>query len=474
MRQHTLSLERLELRTLLSAASGEMPVVPSYAAGEMIVGFAGPLTTIFEYYGEQTTLELAQRLVNAAGLHAGSVVHDLPTCAGQPARLATRWQLAESADLQAVARQLTELPGVAYAEPNYILTRQSIPGDASFVGDWEFGLQEHLTQIDAPAAWDVTTGDASVVVAVIDTGVDLDHPDLNDNLLPGTTFVEGTTTAQDDNGHGTQIAGLIAAEMDNLADLASEANGDTTWAGGVVGVAPHVNVLPVKVLNHAGYGLISDIAAGIDYAVDPDGDPGTDDGADVIVLSLGGEESSQLVADAIAQAHDRGVLVITAASPGYSFPAMDPYALAVTAVNANDVWDGINGTGSHVDIAAPGVDVLTTFVDVDDPAEAIAVGGAYGRVSGSSMSTPIVAATAALIKSLHPDWGPDEIAGQLLATAASISAVNTAELQGQLGAGASTSPRPLVRRRIPASARWSAWAIRRSTLPSCRSSTWAT
>ena len=148
--------------------------------------------------------------------------------------------------------QLSQLPGIAYAEPNSILTSQSIPGDASFVGEWEFGVQEHLTRIGAPEAWDITTGDPGVVVAVVDSGVDLNHPDLNDNVLAGTTFVVGTATSQDDNGHGTLVAGLIAAEMDNLTELASEAGGDPAWAGGVVGVAPNVSILPVKVLNQDG------------------------------------------------------------------------------------------------------------------------------------------------------------------------------------------------------------------------------
>ncbi len=222
--------------------------------GELIIGFEGEVASAFQAYGADGALAVAERTVCAAGLHSGRVLYELPAHAGQAARVATHWQVPKTIDLHDAAMQLSQLPGVVYAEPNFVLTSQSIPGDASFVGAWEFGVQEHLTQIGAPAAWDVTTGDASVVVAVIDTGVDLDHPDLNDNLLPGTTFVEGTTTPQDDNGHGTQVAGLIAAEMDNLSELASEAEGDAAWAGGIVGVAPHVRILPVKVLNADGQG----------------------------------------------------------------------------------------------------------------------------------------------------------------------------------------------------------------------------
>ena len=212
--------------------------------------------------------------------------------------------------------------------------------------------------------------------------------------------------------------------------------------------------------------MTSDIVAGINYAVDPDGDPSTDDGADIINMSIGGDNFSQAVADAIAHAYNEGVLVIASAMSGSSYPASDPYALAVSPVDANDRWDGVTRSGSLVDLTAPGVDVLTTFVDVDDPAEAIALGGGYGRESGTSMSAPIVAGTAALLKTLHPDWGPNEIAGQLLATADSIGALN-AGLTDQLVRGASTRRPPWAQRRGHASLRWSAWAIRMPTCPIC-------
>ncbi len=432
-----MRIESLESRRMLSATPGWNMEPPSFGAGEFVIGFEGEVAAAFEMHGEVAALEMAQRIVGNEMLHTGRILFGSPPAAERNARVATLWQLTQTADVQQLAEQLSRLSDVAYAEPNTIMTGQSIPGDASFVGDWPFGVQEHLTRIGAPDAWDVTTGDPSVVVAVVDTGVDLDHPDLNDNLLAGTTFVEGTTTPQDDNGHGTAVAGLIAAEMNNLTELAAEANGDPVWAGGVVGVAPSVSILPVKVLNQDSNGRVSDIAAGINYAVNPDGDPATDDGADIIALSLSGSGFSQVVSDAIANAYRQGVLVIASVSPqdwSGSYPAMDPYALAVTAVDADDVWDGDHATGSFVDIAAQGVNVLTTFVDPEDPSQAVQFAGAYGRESGSSLSTPIVAGAAALIKSLHPDWGPSEIAGQLLATADSIDAMNP-DLQNQLGAG---------------------------------------
>ena len=212
----------------------------------------------------------------------------------------------------------------------------------------------------------------------------------------------------------------------------------SSWAGGVVGVAPNVRIMPIRVLDADGLGQIDDIVSGVLYAVDPDGDPDTDDGADIINLSLGGGGFSQAMSDAIAHAYDQGVLVVAAVTPssegGISYPASDPYALAITAVDADDGWDGIHRTGALVDLSAQGVDVLTTFVDRDDPSEAGTIGGAFGRESGSSLSAAVVSGVAALVKSEHPDWGPDEIAGQILATADSIDAMNPA-LQNQLGAG---------------------------------------
>ena len=427
----SLTVEQLESRRVLSAGLSQ------FVPGELLIGFEGEVARQFDANAAERAIETANTFVGIEGLYAGRVLQHVPGRAAQAERVTTHWRLPESADVLAIASRIEQLRGVAYAEPNYIYSALSNPSDPGFTGTWEHGLQEHLAQVGAPAAWDVTNGVPEVIVAVIDSGVDLDHPDLDGNLIAGTSFVAGSSGPQDDYGHGTHVAGIIAAEMDNLADLASEANGDTTWAGGTVGVAPNVGIMPIKVLDSEGYGDVSDIAAGINFAVDPDGDPNTDDGADIINLSLGGGFFSQAVADAIWNAYSHNVLVVAGVGPsdsGVGYPASDPYALGVAAVNPEDVWDDISRHDIVVDVAAPGVEILSTFIDRDDDAEGGFHTGAYGRIGGTSVSTPIVSGTAALIKSLHPEWGPDEIAGQLLATAGPIDSINVG-YEGQLGAG---------------------------------------
>jgi len=455
-----LCLEALEDRTTpvitshsVSLLNGPAPPGDAaYAPGEILVGFQGSIVDTYHGRGAAVALEAAGKIVGGLGLGNPSVLYDLPAVAGHGPRLVTLWNLPANANVRATAAHVAARAGVAYAEPNWMLSIQATASDPSLAtptpAGWPFGLQEHLSQIGATTAWDTSTGGpttvgglpfagrSQVVVSVIDTGVDLDHPDLNGNLfrnsngaVVGKNFQSNKPTAppQDDNGHGTHVAGIIAAEVNNLADKAIQATSDA-WKGGTVGVAPFAKIMPVKVLNAGGSGFVSVIADGIKFAAD--------NGANIISMSLGGP-FSQAVDDQVAYAYSQGILVISAAgngnAEGSSDPASSPYSLSVAAVDQNDVRAGFSNYGFTVDVAAPGVNVLSTFIDING-SQSGSFTGAYGRIGGTSMATPIVSGVAALIMSLHSDWTVDDVAAQILATANNIDIQNPS-FAGRLGAG---------------------------------------
>ncbi len=283
---------------------------------------------------------------------------------------------------------------VVYAEPNrYRETSQVIPNDPSFVSQWG------LTRINCPTAWMRQTGSANVTVAVIDTGIDLNHPELAPLLVAGRDLVdlgmnpvpppgfrfEGDFAGrdndpQDEVGHGTHVAGTIACMTNNGVGVAG-----VTWTS---------RLMPVRVLarivnlNDAtdvrGVGSGADIAAGIRWAVD--------NGAQVLNLSLGGPTDMQVERDAIAYAVSQGVVVVAAMGNAFqqgnptSFPAAYPDVIAVGAINQADQRAPFSQTGPHIDVAAPGVGILSTVWD-----------DGFATFQGTSMASPHVAGVAALI-----------------------------------------------------------------------------
>jgi serine protease len=242
--------------------------------------------------------------------------------------------------------------------------------------------QWDLDRLRVADAWPKATG-AGVTVAVIDTGVDASHPDLAGQVLPGVDFVDGTEgTATDENGHGTHVAGTIAAITGNGA--------------GVSAVAPDARILPVRVLGANGTGYMSDAASGIVYAADH--------GADVINMSLGTDTQVDAVTNAIAYARSKGAVVVAAAgnqrtggSPA-SYPAADSGVIAVAATDSADAVAYYSTRGDYVDVAAPGSGIVSTYP-----------GGSYRTMNGTSMATPHVAAVAALLKSYHAGLSPDAV-----------------------------------------------------------------
>ena len=289
--------------------------------------------------------------------------------------------------LAEVAAELAAEPEVEVVEPNRVRSASRVPNDTSYPSQ-----QPYLSRIGAPTAWDVANTGAATVVAVLDTGVDRDHPDLAPNLVAGSDIVNGDTDPSDDDGHGTAVAGVVGAATGN--------------GGGIAGVAWNAKVMPVKVLGADGTGVDADIASGITWA--------TDHGADIINLSLGGPGSSTVLEQAVDYAFDHDVLVVAAAgneaTAEPSFPAAIPGVVAVTATDAQGRFAWFSNHGPWITLAAPGINVVTTT-----PAPGPAM--ATGMRTGTSFSSPIVAGVAALLRERHPAWAWDKVAYELVRTA---------------------------------------------------------
>ncbi|MBZ4017455.1 S8 family serine peptidase [Streptomyces purpurogeneiscleroticus] len=262
------------------------------------------------------------------------------------------------------------------------------------------GQQWGLDALRMPAAWNTARGD-DTVIAVVDTGVDLDHPDLKSRLVRGTDMVDGDGNPEDHNGHGTHVAGIAAAATDNGV--------------GIAGGAPGAKIMPVRVLTAAGSGDKEDITRGVVWAAEH--------GADVINLSLG---ETGLMAKllrggtlnrAIATAHDEGAVVVAAA--GNEGTETQPYRLTtpVLVVGASDQHGrpaSFSNFGAQGAVTAPGVDILSTLPTYTTPLTRDNTSG-YGKLDGTSMATPYVSAVAAL---LHQQGRtPDQIITDLKETA---------------------------------------------------------
>ena len=224
-----------------------------------------------------------------------------------------------------------------------------------------------IVRIGADKVWESGTG-SGVTVAIIDTGIQTNHPDLNNNLITGYDFVNNDTSAMDDNGHGTHVAGIVASTMNGA---------------GNVGASYSSQLMPVKVLNESGYGYLSDVAKGIYYAAD--------NGARVINMSLGTNYDSDTLRRAVQYAANRGVLIVAAAGNNYgapcSYPAAYSSVICVVAVDQYNKLAGFSNIGGE--LAAPGVSNYSTYLN-----------NSYAKLSGTSMASPHVAGSAALVMSV--------------------------------------------------------------------------
>jgi subtilisin family serine protease len=286
---------------------------------------------------------------------------------------ATNSNLILTANMQERLKYWSEQPWVEYIQPNYRYKIQAKPNDT------HYSKQTYLKQIEAEAAWDVVKDAGNVIVAVIDTGVDLEHPDLKANLLPGKNIINPRERPMDDNGHGTNVAGIIGAVGNNKR--------------GVAGLFWSSKILPIKVLDKSGEGDDFDLVEGIIYAVDQ--------GARVIVQSLGVNFYGPHMEEAVRYAERNGVVVIAATGNDgdrIKYPAAYPSVIAVGAVNKNNEYTFYSNFGPEIDVVAPGDGIFTTFL-----------GGEYDYNSGTSMAAPQVAALAAMILSLHPEYRPSDV-----------------------------------------------------------------
>ena len=306
--------------------------------------------------------------------------------------------------------RLRRNPNVVYAEADATTALAAVtPNDPYYSRQWS------PAKTRATSAWELTTGSASTVVAVLDTGVSSSHPELQGQLVAGHNVLTGTANAEDDHGHGTQSAGVIAALTNNAAGVASYC-----WK---------CKIMPVKVSSAAGTGYQSDLAAGITWA--------TDHGAKVISMSLSGASGTATLASAVQYAANRGVVLVAAAGNDGTTTARYPAAYSeVIGVAGSDTTDTVyswSNYGSWVDVAAPGVNTTTNYT------------GGYANYSGTSSATPVVAGVAALAFSYDASATGTEVRSAIQNTAVPTNGVRYGRVDAYAtvtSVGSSTQPAP--------------------------------
>ncbi|MCS7463450.1 S8 family peptidase [Paenibacillus doosanensis] len=297
---------------------------------------------------------------------------------------------------------------VAYAEPHFLYLTNSEAVDSAVNADTARKeaqisdelkpndtlyqrYQWNLPNIETEQGWTISKGSDQIKVAIVDTGVDINHPDLKDQLISGYNVVNTDAAPLDDVGHGTHVAGVIGAVVNNNI--------------GVAGMSWYNRIMPVKVLDQSGAGSTYSVAQGIIWA--------TDHGAKVINMSLGNYADANFLHDAIKYAYDHDVVLIAASgndnteTPGY--PAAYPEVFAVAATDSNKNKASFSNYGDYVDAAAPGVSIASTYPH-----------NQYAALSGTSMASPHVTALAALIRSVNPDLKNTEVMQIMRETAQDI------------------------------------------------------
>lgn len=327
-------------------------------------------------------------------------------------------------DARAAALQLLMNPQVEFAEPNFLIAKDDvIPNDSQFNEQWALRNTgqnggQFASDVNAPGAWKTTTGSKSTVIAVIDSGIDFTHPDFANNQwvnpassvngdVHGWDYVADSPEIKDEHGHGTAVAGIIAAEGNNTA--------------GTTGVMWRASLMSLRVLDNTGTGDVADAIEAIDYAVTH--------GAQVINLSWGTNGESIALKDAIERSLRRNVVVVCSAgngsrdlSTGAYYPASFDLKNLIT-VAGSDNFDRLaswsNWNAKSVTIAAPGTNILTTQR-----------GGGYWNVSGTSAAAPIVTGIAGLVKTFRPG-----ATAQAVARAIMQGARRTVSLSGKVASG---------------------------------------
>ena len=438
-------------------------VLPLSAHGEALLGFLGPLPTGLASDDlakavlaagsstERNPFGLLVRFTESAS--AVEVVEVLGAVGGSltgPSLDGAGLYLVETLrDLDAALVVLGRSPVVKWAGPDAVLSVADLPSDPRLDELW--GLTG-ANGIDAPGAWAHSLGDPSVVVAVIDTGVDLDHPDLAANIwtnsgeiagngidddgngyiddLHGWDFVNDDSDPNDDHNHGTHVAGTIAGVANDI---------------GVVGVAPGVQIMALKFLSASGGGYSSDAVSALSYAIA--------NGASISNNSWGGGGSSGAMSGMLDQAAAADHLFVAAAGNSNSdndtwptYPASYPQDIVLTV--ASTQIDGNRSSFSNygelgVDVAAPGSAILSTVF-----------GGGYATYSGTSMATPHVVGVAALVRSVAPGLTALQVKERLIDSSTWVDALSTVSGSGgrvdaAAAVGASVPAAPAVSIAVP-------------------------
>ena len=407
----------------------EIAIAEARAAGrpEVLVKFkSGVSLDAIEALSDRFNDRLEDRIENAPGWTA---IDDL-----------------DDASPAATVRQYLALPEVEYAEENYEIRLIDsldsslvpvLPHDPQFGDQWALSNSgqrggKEGADISAPLAWATTTGSEDVVVAVLDSGVDYRHEDLAPNMWTrpasmtpyedsdlgtiddeyGFNAVDNASDPMDENGHGTHCAGIIGAEGEN--DI------------GIAGVNWKVRIMPLKFMNAGGFGTTKDAIEAINYVI-----ARKKDGVNVRIISAswGSTQKSRALEDVIRKAYENDILFVAAAgnssvsndrSPHYPSSYNVPNVVSVAALDRNDQLASFSNWGvKSVAIAAPGVDILSTWLN-----------NAYEEKSGTSMATPVVSGVAALIVAEHPRMSVDDLRKKLLASTDPIVALKGKTVTG--------------------------------------------
>ena len=292
---------------------------------------------------------------------------------------------------------------VLYAEPDYVAEAFGVTNDPSLPQQWGM-FKIEAANGSGESAWDLVTSNSSVKVAILDTGIEETHSDIAGKVAVSQNFTTSNTTS-DRDGHGTHVAGIAAASTNNSL--------------GVAGVGYNSSLMNGKVLADNGSGYYSWIANGIIWA--------TDNGANVINMSLGGSSGSQTLLNAVNYAWNNGVVVVAAAgnssTSAPSYPAYYGNTIAVAATDSNDQKAGFSNYGSWVDVAAPGVSIYSTYKN-----------NSYASLSGTSMASPYVAGLAGLIWASGLCATNTCVRGQVESTADNISGTGSLWTYGRINA----------------------------------------
>ncbi|ARK22314.1 hypothetical protein SporoP32a_12710 [Sporosarcina ureae] len=355
----------------------------------MVLGFQGvvnadvvPNELLVEYEGNRQSFSIDEGL---PGVESRETISDEVEL----------WSFTDSAEMLLMKEQLLEDPNVLHVEPNYERYSHIVLNDPIFVKQW------WIPQLKPQLIWSrVTEQKKNAVVAVIDSGIDIQHEDLQGRIQPGGyNFYANNANVQDVNGHGTAVAGVIAARAGNHIGVAGLAGTYDT------------KVLPLKISHLNGTSKVSDSIKAIDYAIMKQ--------VDVINMSYGSSQPSQLEEKEIQRAIESGITVVASAGndaeKGNSvmFPASYPSVISVGATDSKNQRASFSNFNSQVSLVAPGAVISTTYIN-----------NTYKSVSGTSFSGPMVASAAALVKSLQPEAKSTEIRELLEMTATDL---------GQLG-----------------------------------------